>query len=64
MFIWKLPLRWIVIAAVPVFFANCAEQRPEEIPQKFERGIKGEGTIYQPTRENDPFIKEKARVGT
>jgi hypothetical protein len=63
MLLCKLTLRFAVLVGMVLVLANCAEQRPEEIPGKFERGIRGEGTIYQPTREGDPFIKENARSG-
>lgn len=44
--------------------AACAEQRPEDIPRTLKRGVQGEGTLYQPDRADDPFIKTKPRVGT
>jgi hypothetical protein len=34
-----------------------------EVPEKFERGIRGQGTLYQPDRSNDPEIREESRVG-
>ena len=34
-----------------------------EVPEKFERGIRGQGTLYQPDRSNDPEIREQSRVG-
>jgi hypothetical protein len=34
-----------------------------EVPGKLQRGIRGEGTLYQPDRSNDPEIREESRVG-
>ena len=31
--------------------------------EKLQRGLTGQGTIVQPTRENDPFVRDENRVG-
>lgn len=31
--------------------------------QKLQRGITGQGTLYQPDRTGDPMIREQSRVG-
>jgi hypothetical protein len=30
---------------------------------KLQRGLTGQGTLVQPTRENDPFVQSETRVG-
>ncbi len=37
--------------------------QPSQVPGKLERGITGQGTLYQPDRTADPMIREQSRVG-
>lgn len=30
---------------------------------KLERGLRGEGSLVQPDRSNDPIIREQSRIG-
>ncbi len=52
-------------SAAIVLCAGCeSDVAPgTEVPGKLERGIRGEGTLYQPDRSNDPMIREESRVG-
>jgi hypothetical protein len=41
-----------------------ADARTEGNPgDKLQRGLSGQGTLVQPTRENDPFVQSETRVG-
>lgn len=42
---------------------NDVPPAPTAGPNKLERGITGQGTLYQPDRTNDPVIREQSRVG-
>jgi len=55
----------LLCASAGLFFAGCeSDVAPgSEVPEKFERGIRGQGTLYQPDRSNDPEIREESRVG-
>ena len=35
----------------------------KEAANKLQRGITGQGEVYQPDRSNDPIIRETSRVG-
>lgn len=61
---YQEPMKRLLLLGSAVLMTACAEQRPEEIPQKLERGLRGEGTLYQPDRAGDPFVKTTPRVGT
>ncbi len=55
----------ILCATSGLFLAGCeSDVAPgSEVPGKLERGIRGQGTLYQPDRSNDPEIREESRVG-
>ncbi len=36
---------------------------PSQVPNRVERGLSGQGTLYQPDRSSDPVIREESRVG-
>jgi hypothetical protein len=41
-----------------------ADARTQADPgTKLQRGLTGQGTITQPTRENDPFVRDENRMG-
>ena len=37
--------------------------QPSAVPGQLQRGISGQGTLYQPDRTSDPIIREESRVG-
>jgi hypothetical protein len=51
-----------LVFAIAVLLAGCADplEKPvvQEVPEKFQRGIRGEGTLGPIDRSNDPNIKE------
>jgi hypothetical protein len=54
------------LAALVALLQGCESDlppQPSQVPGKLERGITGQGTLYQPDRSNDPIIKEQSRVG-
>jgi hypothetical protein len=54
------------LAALVVLLQGCENDlppQPSQVPGKLERGITGQGTLYQPDRSNDPLIREQSRVG-
>ncbi len=55
----------LVLALVGFVFAGCAQEEPvtEQAAESFQRGIRGEGTLYQRTNENDPFIRDGGMRG-
>lgn len=42
---------------------NDLPPAPSQLPAKLERGVTGQGTLYQPDRTSDPMIREESRVG-
>jgi hypothetical protein len=48
--------------AIAVLLAGCADplEKPmvQEVPEKFQRGFTGQGTLGPMDRTNDPTIKE------
>ena len=48
--------------ASALLFAGCADplEKPviQEVPEKFQRGITGNGTLGPVDREDDPYIKQ------
>ena len=49
-----------------LLFASCESDMPPEpsaVPSKLQRGMRGQGTLYQPDRTGDPVIREESRVG-
>ncbi|MDP9291835.1 MAG: hypothetical protein M3O82_05670 [Verrucomicrobiota bacterium] len=58
-------MRLLLLLGCTVLVAACsAVEHPEDISLKLKRGAEGEGRLYQPDQEGDPFIKTKPRVGT
>ena len=46
-----------------VSFENDLPPEPSTGPGKIQRGMTGQGTLYQPDRSSDPVIREDTRVG-
>jgi hypothetical protein len=48
--------------AIVILVAGCADplEKPvvQEVPQKFQRGITGNGTLGPVDRTDDPYIKQ------
>ncbi len=45
---------------------GCENDLPPQqsaVPGKIQRGMSGQGTLYQPDRSGDPIIREETRVG-
>jgi hypothetical protein len=62
----KAFLAMLSAAAALLGFAGCETEMPparSEVPTKLQRGISGQGTLYQPDRTGDPVIREQSRVG-
>jgi predicted small lipoprotein YifL len=65
----------ISLCAIAMLFAlqGCESELPPDnsnaslnaakVPERFERGLEGQGTLYQPDRSSDPVIREESRVG-
>jgi hypothetical protein len=54
------------LVAAAVWLPGCESDlppQPSQVPAKLERGITGQGTLYQPDRTSDPVIREQSRVG-
>jgi hypothetical protein len=51
------------VCALFVGCENDLPPQPSQVPAKLERGISGQGTLYQPDRSADPVIREQSRVG-
>ena len=52
--------------AANFLLAGCESDlppQPSQVPTKLQRGITGQGTLYQPDRGSDPMIREESRVG-
>jgi len=53
--------------AAGVLFSACesdvAPDPANDPGQKLQRGVTGQGTLYQPDRTGDPLIREQSRVG-
>jgi hypothetical protein len=59
-------LLMLALLAGCVLLPGCESDLPPEpsqLPGKLERGITGQGTLYQPDRGSDPLIREQSRVG-
>ena len=54
-------------AAIGLLFSACETELPpqpaNQATTKLQRGISGQGTLYQPDTTSDPIIKEQSRVG-
>lgn len=62
----KVPLMLLGVCAAALFLPACENDlppAPSQVPSKLERGVTGQGTLYQPDRSNDPMIREESRVG-
>ena len=50
------------LIASAILIAGCADplEKPviQELPEKFQRGITGNGTLGPVDREDDPYIKQ------
>ena len=55
----------LCIACGCLALGGCESDVPPapEAKNKLERGLTGQGTVYQPDRSNDPIIREQSRVG-
>jgi hypothetical protein len=57
----------LTAAAVIVILVGCesdvAPDPANEAGEKLQRGVTGQGTLYQPDRSGDPLIREQSRVG-
>ncbi len=54
-----------LLASTLLALAGCENEIPpsKEPTNKFQRGISGQGSVYQPDVTNDPIIREQSRVG-
>jgi hypothetical protein len=53
-------------ALAVLMLAGCESDLPPEpsaVPSKIQRGMTGQGTLYQPDRSGDPIIREDTRIG-
>lgn len=51
---------------IPCGFTSCESDMPpprDEVSNKLQRGITGQGTLYQPDRTDDPYVRDPDRVG-
>lgn len=53
----------ILLASACLVFSGCETDPAAEVGAKFERGIRGEGTVYENDDANDPIIRERSHVG-
>ena len=63
-----MKVRLLLLSAFAATFvlAGCETDMPPErsaVPAKLQRGVTGQGTLYQPDRSGDPIIREESRVG-
>jgi hypothetical protein len=64
----KVFLASIVLAGAGVLLTGCetdvVPDTTKPTPaQKFQRGVTGQGSLYQPDHGGDPVIRENSRVG-
>ena len=62
----KAFLALLSAVAFALLFTGCESDlppAPSEVPAKLQRGVTGQGTLYQPDRTGDPLIREQSRVG-
>lgn len=61
----KVILASVLVAVACTAFVGCESDLPpdQDAGRKLERGFRGQGTLYQPDRSNDPVIREESRVG-
>ena len=62
----KVSLFALSALASAFFLGGCEADlppAPSQVPGKIERGLSGQGTLYQPDRTSDPVIREESRVG-
>ena len=57
------PLLLIVGACIGLCACESDVPPAQTAGNKLERGLTGQGTVYQPDRSNDPIIREQSRVG-
>lgn len=55
----------LLLALAGSVFASCAQEEPitDQAAESFQRGIRGEGTLYERTNDNDPFIRDEGSSG-
>jgi hypothetical protein len=63
-----MKVRLLLLSTVSAagLLAGCETDMPpqrSEVPGKLQRGMTGQGTLYQPDRSADPVIREESRVG-
>lgn len=61
----KALIALVLLAGVSLALVGCETELPpgEVAAKKLERGLTGQGTVYQPDKSNDPIIREETRVG-
>ncbi|MHA3775133.1 hypothetical protein ACXR0O_26725 [Verrucomicrobiota bacterium sgz303538] len=63
----KAFLAFLSAAIASVILVGCesdvAPDPASEAGRKLQRGVTGQGTLYQPDRTGDPMIREQTRVG-
>jgi hypothetical protein len=61
----KVILLTVFLVGLGFAFVGCESELPPsgEAGHRLQRGIRGEGTLTQPDRSEDPLIKENTRVG-
>lgn len=55
----------VLLLIASLGLVGCESDVPpaRDATNKLQRGISGQGTVYQPDRSNDPVIREQSRVG-
>ena len=64
----KVIVAYILLAAAGLILTGCESDVPPSAsdntaPAKLKRGVRGEGSLVQPDRSEDPLIREQTRVG-
>ncbi len=61
----KAFLASVLFSGACLALVGCETELPPDraAAHKIERGITGQGTVYQPDKSNDPIIREQSRVG-
>ena len=47
----------VAAIAAATFSSACAREQTAEVSEKLERGVTGQGTLYERTHDNDPFVE-------
>lgn len=61
--VFALPLGALLAALLLASCENDLPAQQSQVPGQLQRGISGQGTLYQPDRTSDPIIREETRVG-